>query len=359
MMASDLTRALRQTRPTEDDARMSAAVKMLARAGMLSADFVRAAASQERPPPLFDTLVALGRGDLSVARLYEGHVNALQLIVRLGTSAQRGRALSISDDGGLLGIWGADDPSAPARIDADLLLSGRKLYASGADMVGLAVVAVKTGTGQTQLLLFDASRLRGRFDPSWWRASGMTATRSFALDLSDLVVESSDLLGAPSAYEAQPFFGGGAVRFVAAQLGGALAVWDAMREHLTRASRHEDPHQAARLALAVADLEAAYAEVSGAYGRLAPAIAWEADVADADLALIADAARVTVEEAAERVLSLAVRSVGCAGLMETHPLNVAMRDLQVYLRQPAPDAARVRLGRAAAAGLFKASFDDR
>jgi alkylation response protein AidB-like acyl-CoA dehydrogenase len=137
-----------------------------------------------------------------------------------------------------------------------------------------------------------------------------------------------------------------------------LAVWDAMREHLSNAGRQDDPHQASRLAYAVSDLEMAFGMVRDAYTRVAVAIGWEAVDVDAKIALVVDAARVGLEETAERLLPLAVRSVGCSGLMETHPLHIAIRDLTVYMRQPGPDAVRVRLGRAAADGTFRAAFDD-
>lgn len=359
-MGDALTRFLRQRRGLNDESRIAQALQLLQREGLLAPAYLQTAtaAADGGVPPLFRALVALGRGDLSVARLFEGHANAVQLVVRLGSPQQRAHALDVAEAGGLVGVWGADDPRRPARLDSALGLSGRKIYASGADIVRLAVVAAKTEDAETQLLLLDGGRLADRFDASWWRASGMTATRSFALSLDDLAVDQDDLLGAPGVYERQPFFGGGAIRFVAAQLGGALAVWDAMRDHLAATGRHKDPHQAARLAHVLSDLEAAFSFVQAGYARVAPAIGWEYTAADPDCTLVADAARVAVEETVERIVPLAIRSIGCAGLMETHPLHAAVRDLMVYVRQPAPDAARVRLGVEAAGGSYRALFDD-
>jgi alkylation response protein AidB-like acyl-CoA dehydrogenase len=107
----------------------------------------------------------------------------------------------------------------------------------------------------------------------------------------------------------------------------------------------------------VADLEAAFCFVKDAYTRVAPAIAWHRTTNEPDGHLIADAARIVVEETVERVLPRAIRSVGCAGMMETHPLHMAMRDLMVYMRQPAPDMIRVRLGAGAANDAYRAAFD--
>ena len=107
----------------------------------------------------------------------------------------------------------------------------------------------------------------------------------------------------------------------------------------------------------VADLEAAFSSVNCAYARVAFAIDWDSP-ADQGLALSADSARVTVEGASERIMAHAVRSVGCTGLMDGHQLAAAARDLMVYLRQPAPDAALTRLGTRACAGSFRPAFDE-
>ena len=314
------------------------------------------------PPGLYEVLVAVGRGDLAAGRLYEGHVDALGLLRRLGTSDQRAWAQAVAERGGLLGVWGADDPSAPARIAVSggtARLSGRKTYTSGGAQVALAVVAAKNEAGMTQLVLLDRDRLEGRFDESWWEPVGMAETRSDQLDLAGLDVSDADLLGDGGAYEGHPAFGAGAVRFVAVQVGGLLGVWDAMRGHLGGADRAGDPHQAARLAAAVSDCEAAYRLTASAFDRLRPLIDWSAERPDgAGDAGAADAARLFVEAAGQRVIDLAVRSVGCGGLMRRHPLSRRVTDLMVYLRQPAPDAAAMRLGRAAGEARYVPSFDE-
>ncbi len=360
-LSKHLTRFLVNQRKRPDADRMTDALEELRNRGLLRGDFIREAVTPriDAPPMLF-YLIALGRGDLSVARLYEGHVNALQLIARFGTMSQLIRAEEIALHGGLLGVWGADDPKKPARIaeiDGRIRLSGRKTFASGADRLALALVAAKTHELKTQLCLLPRETVGRRFDASWWQPLGMHATDSFALDLDGIEIESSELIGNAGVYETQPFFGAGAIRYVSAQLGGALAVWDATRDHLTLAGRFAQPNQAARLGEMVADLEAAYLSVKDAYSRVAYAIDWDS-VPDERATLSADSARVIVERMSERVLTLAIRSVGCAGLMDDHPLAAASRDLMVYLRQPAPDAALTRLGSSACAGSYWPVFDE-
>ncbi len=352
-----LTTALRERR--RPDGFPSDGVARLAADGLLRAGEIARAARPlpNGPPRLFDLLVATGRGDLAVGRLWEGHVNALGLVARLGTDDQRERAERVSAQSGLIGIWGADDFRAPGRLIGGNRLAGRKTYASGSDNLALAIVLVSDDADRARLVLLDKQALEGRFDQSWWRPLGMEATRSAALDLDGIEIAEADLLGEPDAYLSQPYFGGGAVRFVAVQAGGVLAVWDAMRDHLVRTRRQDDPHQAARLGHALAEAEKAWLAAARSYQRLAPAIRWEAGDGEPNDGLIADAARVAVESAAMRLGQHAIRSVGCAGLMEGHDLERAWRDLTVYLRQPAPDAALARAGIAAASGDYRPAFD--
>ena len=58
--------------------------------------------------PLLQVLKTLGRGDLSVARIYEGHVNALLLIGLFGAAAQRGRAADDARNGKLFAVWNTE-----------------------------------------------------------------------------------------------------------------------------------------------------------------------------------------------------------------------------------------------------------
>lgn len=344
---------------TDPQTRTQAALADLRMMGRLSPAWIAKATSVQTvndPPFLFRELVALGRKDLSGARLYEGHVNALQLVARFGDRDQMARASRIAESGGLLGVWGADAPGDPATLRG-ARISGAKVFASGSDILSLAIVAAKDPDKNTQLFLMDMEKHRGRTDQSWWRAVGMRATQSGALQLEDIELSPEDLLGDRGQYETQPFFGAGAIRFVSAQLGGLLAVWDATRQHLVSAARHIDPIQSGRLGSMATDIEAAYQHVHQAYAKIAPAIDWSGKGGVPDDALLADAARVVVEDAAGRCIALAGKAVGCAGWMETHPLCQAVQDLSVYLCQPAPDAARARVGIAAAEGRYRMHFD--
>jgi hypothetical protein len=59
-----------------------------------------------------------------------------------------------------------------------------------------------------------------------------------------------------------------------------------------------------------------------------------------------------VLEAAERAAAIAREAVGVRAAFIDHPISRLLSDLEVYLRQPVPDAMRQRAGVAAAAGLL-------
>jgi alkylation response protein AidB-like acyl-CoA dehydrogenase len=299
---------------------------------------------------LLRLLVAVGRGDLSTGRVFEGHVNALDLLRRHGTPEQRRAAQAGAARGEILGIWNTDDPADPLRLE-DGRLRGRKTFASGVDGLARAIVTVPSEAGRLMLLVPLAGL---PVDRSWWRPTGMRASGSHVVDFSGLAVPAGWHLGAPGAYVAQPWFSAGAIRFVAVQVGGMHAVFDAAVEHLVAAGRADAPHQAHRIARMGIAVESGYNWLERA------ARAWTAaEEADAEapparrLVAGVDAARSAVEAAALAVLEEAERGVGAAGLIAPHPLERLMRDLRTYLRQPNPDGALTSLGAAIASGTWR------
>lgn len=301
---------------------------------------------------LLRLLAAVGRGDLNVGRIYEGHVNALFLIDRFGDAEQRARFRRFADDGALFGVWNTDAPDAPLRLTPDGALEGRKNFASGADGLSHAIVTV-TEAGKRLMIVAPIAGLR--VDRSWWRPVGMHASGSHVVDFTGLKVEACWRLGGPDDYVAQPWFSAGALRFLAVQTGGAHAVFDVAVEHLRRTGRAGDPFQAQRLARMGVSVETAYAWLERG------ASAWERAQAEpgAAAALLAavNGARGAVERAALDVLEEAERAIGAAGMIAPHPFERLMRDLRTYLRQPNPDGAATAFGAAIASGDWAPGFD--
>lgn len=286
---------------------------------------------------LVEVLRLVGTGSLALGRLYEGHVNAVQLIARYGDARQRRRLCADASEGHLYGVWNTE-PAEGGLILADrggeLELRGVKTFASGAGRVTRALVTGRRRRGDPPLMLVVPLEPGSRADLSAWRSHGMRASATGTVDFTGMVVPRDVRLGGPDDYHRQPHFSGGAWRFAAVQLGGIEAVFDAWRCHLREAGRDADPHQLARLGEGAIAVETARHWVE----RAAAIVAAER-LSPERVVAFANLARLAVERAGLDVLQLAQRSVGLQGFLCGHPLERLSRDLATYLRQPAPDRA--------------------
>lgn len=288
---------------------------------------------------LYDT----GRGDLPLGRLFEGHVDALQIISRYGDRSQLETLTRILADGGILGVWNADLAGEPLYLDGKRLV-GSKSYASGAGILSHALLTVDRD-GARQLILVDLARTLPSIDREFWHVVGMQRSETHVVRWDGAEIDAGDLIGSPGDYLREPWFSGGALRFAAVQAGGIAALVDRTRDHLVSTGRADDPHQAGRLAALFGAGEAAAGAVRTA------ADGWFSDD-DARLPLVA-AARAAVYDAGARALALAQEAVGLQALFISHPLAATITDLSVYLRQPGPDAQRMRVGAAVAARTLR------
>ncbi len=283
--------------------------------------------------PLGQALRLIGRGSLPLGRLYEGHVNALRLVQRLGTPAQAAAAARDAGAGHLFAVWNTEAPGElPLSITSEGRLAGRKVLCSGAGYVTRALVTARAGEAPPQLLLISLEPGE-RADNSVWTAQGMRASATGAVDFTGIAAEPSLHIGAPGDYTRQPDFSAGAWRFAAVHCGGAEAVLEALRDHLRRTGRGGDANQAARLGGAAIAAETARLWVEQA-ARLA-----EAAEPGPEAAAYVNLARLAVERAALDLVELAQRSVGLAAFLRPNLLERICRDLATYLRQPGPDRA--------------------
>jgi len=169
-----------------------------------------------------------------------------------------------------------------------------------------------------------------------------------------ITLGASQLLGHPGDYQRDPWFSGGALRFVAVQSGALQRLVDETLRYLIDRSRDGDPMQTARVAEMQVGLQTAQLWIEHGIE------AWKSfdDTPDSENAARAvdraDGARVAVERAAFDLLERAMKAIGARGLIEPLPFAGLVRDLEMYLRQPAPDAILQRVGRTAFAAARSA-----
>ena len=304
---------------------------------------------QEAVDGLITVLRLVGGADLSLGRIFEGHVNASQLIAAYGDPAQRATLLTDLAAGRIYGVWNTEPrPGMSLERDKDSwLLHGAKSYASGAGHVDRALITAQTPTGAKQLVVVDVSGRTERANNDGWRVSGMRGSCSGLFDFEGMRIGADALIGQPGDYEREPRFSAGAWRFTAVQLGAVETLLRHVRDHLVSTGKATDPIYRARFARCVVETRSAGLWVERA-ARLAEA-------ADDDAVPFVLMTRGIVEDAALKTMEAAARSVGTAAFYEDSRIDRITRDLGLYLRQPVPDQAR---DRAAAAWLQRDCWGD-
>jgi alkylation response protein AidB-like acyl-CoA dehydrogenase len=335
-------------------------VSLLAEAGLLATPAPRRFGGQGlgteagQTVSLLALLSEIGRGNLALGRIYEGHVNALQLIATYGTPPQLARAAADARDGRrLFGVWNteaADGVTLEPVGGGRYRLIGAKTFASGAGVVTRAIVPGRLPDGGWQMTLVPMDCVVTRSDPAWWRPIGMHGSASFKVDFTGVEIGRDDLLGAPGDYQRQPWLSAGAIRFAAVQLGGAAALFDVARAELRALGRDGDPHQRARFGQLAISVEASRLWLRGAapYLDLAFATMRDGSLDDATgerIVAYVNMARTAIERICLDIIELVERSIGVRGMLAPHPMERLIRDLTIYLRQPAPDAALTDAGR--------------
>lgn len=286
---------------------------------------------------LLSLLRTIGRGSLSLGRLYEGHVNALKLIARYGTDTQIVAAASDVRDGHVFGIWVTEGPDPVRLIEtgATSHLAGEKLFASGACMLTRPLITAQPAEGPPRMVVARLGNDRTA-SPTVGGLTGMRGAATGRCDFTGVPVLPEQLIGAPGDYLRQPEFSAGAWRGIAVALGGIDRLVDLVRGQLAERGRAGNPHQAVRIGEALIARETA-----SMWARRAALLA-EGDVFEpGDVAATVNLARIACEQAGLSVIQFAQRALGLQCFLQTNQAERVMRDLATYQRQPAPDETLV------------------
>jgi alkylation response protein AidB-like acyl-CoA dehydrogenase len=304
---------------------------------------------------LLKLLKYLGQGNLAVGRIYEGHVNALQLIQTFGTAEQiSAYAADARDRHKIFGVWNAEAADGVKVFPLEnggCRLEGSKTFCSGCGYVDRPFVNGVLPDGSWQMCVVPMEAVATLSDPSWWNPSGMRATASYKVDFTGVQLSPEALIGQPGDYFRQPWLSAGVVRFAAVQLGGAEALFNEARKFLQSLDRLQDPYQEERFGKMAIAIESANLWLKNAAAFLtaySPTFAGgltEPHPQAQRLVAYANMVRTVVEQVCMEVIQLCERSVGTRGLLPPNPMERIIRDLTLYLRQPAYDAALVSAGK--------------
>jgi len=297
---------------------------------------------------LLQILKHFGRGNLVVGRVFEGHFNALLLINLFGSSEQIERFSADAKSGKLFGVWNTeagDGVKISPLENEKFRLEGSKTFATGIDFVTRPVVNGRLPDGGWQMTITPLDEVETKVDSSWWNPVGMRATRSFKIDFSGVEIERENLIGAAGNYYEQPWFSGGSIRFAAVQFGAAEAIFDETRKYLQMLNRIDDPFQKMRLGEMAILIESGNLWLKSAAEKLDEFMKKPCDEQSESFLAYANMMRTQIEQICVGIMNLCQKCVGARGLNKPFHFERIIRDLTIYLRQPAPDAALADAGR--------------
>ena len=288
-------------------------------------------------------LRAVAAADTGVARILDGHLNAVErLRVQAPPDLRDAELAAIAADDLRAGVWGADPAPGegePAYV-AGSALHGTKTFCSGAGGLHRAIVLARTAdTGAppvaawVDLTATDTVAV----DRAWFRGAGMRSSASHRVTFAGTPILA--ILGAPGALTVQPWFARDAVRTAATWAGAAdAAVEDAI------ASLGARPATGDLEALAAGRLRT-WQETIGLWLRAA-AEALDGPATGADPADVAARARTALADAARAILDEAERATGSRPAAVGSTLDRAARDLRLFLLQHRLEPILARSGRA-------------
>lgn len=273
------------------------------------------------------TLARVAGCDLTLAKLYEGHTDALAILSECAAEHHAGN--------GIWGVWAAEPPDARTRIvarDGDQVrLQGCKAWCSGALQIDRALVTAWEGE-QPQLVAIELSHPSQRIQAEHWQAVGMATTASVTLAFDD---SPGLAIGAPGQYLSRPGFWQGGAGIAACWYGAAEALAAYLREHC--AKPRPDPH-------ADAHLGAVDTALFGARAALRECAAWIDRHPQDDASFQVRRTRAHVEHAVEQVIRHVGRALGATPFCRSSHFARLSADLPVYLRQSHAERDLAELG---------------
>lgn len=261
-------------------------------------------------------LAAAAAHDLSLAKLFEGHTDALAILEELDCGA--------TQPGGRWGVWAAESPRAKVTVDwqngRGVRLSGRKSWCSGAAVVDHALLTATSETGGSVLVAVSMAQPGITICSETWKAVGMRASESADVVLDDAL---GSIVGIDGQYVQRRGFWHGGAGIAACWFGAARALGETVLQQLRRGA---DPHARAHLGAIAVAIDTAATLLNEA------ALTIDLDPS-ADARPLALRVRAGVETAATSVLSHAGRALGATPFCLNARFARHAADLPVFMRQ--------------------------
>lgn len=274
----------------------------------------------------WQVLSLVAQHDLSLAKLFEGHTDALAILDEIDHAATAdGRGTTK-----IWGVWAAEAPDGKAliregAIGDQVLLTGAKCWCSGAATATHGLLTAWVADEVRPQLVSVLIRQPGvHVDSTAWKAVGMAGSASVDITFDGAVAQR---VGDPGQYLARPGFWQGGAGVAACWYGGAVALGGALMDSLHRGvpGASSDFRMAA---FGKVDLE-----LRSTAAVLREVARWIDDNPCANARAPALRARLAAERCAHVVLDEVGRALGAAPFCRDARFARLAADLPVFVRQ--------------------------
>ncbi|MES2889282.1 MAG: acyl-CoA dehydrogenase family protein [Pseudomonadota bacterium] len=272
----------------------------------------------------WQALAAVAEHDLSLAKLYEGHTDALAIQRELhalpppASLAQGWGTWAAESASGRVTARSADDAGG---LTTTVRLHGTKSWCSGAAELGHGLMTAWVPGSDAPQLVRVAMRQPGvGFDRGVWHAVGMAGSASIDVSFDGARAER---VGQAGDYLSRPGFWHGGAGVAACWHGGAVALAASLR-HAAQAR----PSAFRSAALGRVDVA-----LQGSAAMLREAARWIDDHPHANARSLALRVRLSAEQTATRVLDEAGRALGAGAFCRDAVFARMAADLPVFVRQ--------------------------
>jgi Acyl-CoA dehydrogenase, C-terminal domain len=283
----------------------------------------------------WSALAAVAEHDLSLAKLFEGHTDALAILRELGEPALAGASWA---------VWAAEAPEGRALIepagDGSVRLQGAKCWCSGAADVshGLLTAWDRDGRGP-QLAVVPMAQPAVSVSRDTWHAVGMADSASLKVSFQGAHAQP---VGNAGDYLSRAGFWQGGAGVAACWYGGARALGESLRQAVA------DAGQAGVHPFRMAALGKVELALTGAAAVLREAATWIDAHPHDDAAQVALRARLAAERCAATVQDECGRALGAAAYCRDERFARMAADLPVFVRQSHGERDFAALGAQAA-----------
>jgi alkylation response protein AidB-like acyl-CoA dehydrogenase len=282
----------------------------------------------------WQALAAVAEHDLSLAKLYEGHTDALAILAELVPGAP-----GFAQDA-TWGVWAAEAPPGGTTIERgagdEVVVDGAKNWCSGAASASHALLtAWETGGAGPQLISLAIRQPGVSVLHEGWKAVGMAGSASLDLRFHKA---RGRAIGGIGAYLERPGFWQGGAGIAACWYGGSCAIASALHRSLASAA------SSARTAFKLTALGKVDVALQRTAAALREAASWIDAHPAADAGAVALRARLAAEHSATQVLDEVGRALGATPFCRDARFARAAADLPVFIRQSHADRDLAALG---------------